>query len=126
MEQEDSLPYSEDPTLHCTLNHINLVHTILSYFFKIYFNIGSLPSMFSKHNLYSFIFSSTYATGPDKFVSLDLINPILFGKACNYVSPQYAVCIDPSVRQIQLALNVAVGRITPTLYSGNPGSHSWS
>jgi len=116
MEQEDSLPYSADPALHCTLNHINLIYTIPSYFFKIYFNIGSLPSMFSKHKLYSFLLSSMYATGPDKFVSLDLNNLILFGKAYNYESPQYAVGIDPSVCQIQLALNVAIDRIAPSLY----------
>jgi len=62
------------------MNHITLIHTIPSYFFKIYFNISSLPSMFSKHRLYSFLFSSMYATGQEKFVSLDLNNLILFAR----------------------------------------------
>jgi hypothetical protein len=81
--------------------------------------------MFSKYKLYSFLFSSMYATGPDKFISLDWNSLISFGKAYNYENPQYAVGIDPSVCQIQLALNVAVVRITPALYSGSPGSYSW-
>jgi hypothetical protein len=113
------------PALHCNLNHINSVHTIPSYFFKICFNISSLPSMFSKYKLYSFLFSSMYATGTDKFISLDWNNLISFDKAYNYESSQYAVGIDPSVCQIRLALYVAVVRITPAFYSVSIRSHSW-
>lgn len=66
------------------------------------------------------------ATGTDKFDYLDFNNLIVSGKAYDCECTQYAVRTDPSVCQIQLALNVAVDRFTSTVYSESPGSLSSS
>jgi len=126
MESEGSLPHSQVPATCPILSHLDPVHTPISHFLKVYFNIIihlclGLPSGlfllgFPTKTMYKSLLSPISATCTTHLIRIDFITRTIFGGEYRSLSSLFCSFLHAIVTSSLLGQNI----LHNTIFSNTP------